>query len=90
MFSDSKTKIKILFLIIIFSFGIFFYVRNVISLNFLAYENYLLQRQRDRIFEENLMLIRKINELESASRIIPLVETKLQMKPPSSLPIIIE
>lgn len=90
MLSETKSKLKILFLIIIFGCGIFFYVRNVISINALAYENYLLRKQIDNIIEENLILMKKINELESPNRIIPLVETKLGMKPPTKPPVIIE
>lgn len=90
MFLESKSNIKILFLIIVFGMGIFLYVRNVISINSLAGEVFLLQKQRDKIVEENLILQRKINKLEEPTRIIPLGESKLQMKPPSRLPIIIE
>lgn len=90
MFLESNSKIKILLVIIIFGLGIFFYVRNVISINSLASEIFLLQKQREKIIEENLILQRKINKLEEATYIIPLVESKLQMKFPSQLPIIIE
>lgn len=90
MFLESKSKIKILFLIIIFGLGIFLYVRNVITINSLASEIFFLQKQRDKIVEENLILRRKINQLEEPTRITLLVQSKLQMKSPSRLPIIIE
>lgn len=90
MFFESNSKIKILLLIIIFGLGIFFYVRNVISINLLSSEIFLLQNQRDKIIEENLILQRKINKLEEATHIIPLLKSKLHLKLPSQLPIIIE
>ncbi|MGQ9818345.1 MAG: hypothetical protein ACUVQ1_00230 [Candidatus Kapaibacteriales bacterium] len=90
MLLESKPKIKILMLIITFGVGIFLYVHNVISINSLTSEIFLLQKQRDKIIEENLILQREINKLEDPTRIIPLVETKLQMKAPNRLPIIIE
>lgn len=83
-------KIRLFFAVLLIGSWIVMYVSNVIAINKLFREKYVLENQLEKIEQENLILLKKINELEDASRIIPVAKKNLNMKEPSSLPVIVE
>jgi cell division protein FtsL len=83
-------KIRLFFAVLLIGAWIVMYVSNVIAINKLFREIYVLENQLEKLEQENLILMKKINELEDASRIIPLVKKNLNMNEPSRLPVIMK
>ncbi len=83
-------KIKLFFAVLLIGVWIVLYVSNVIATNKLFREKYVLESQLEKLREENLILSKKINELEDAERIIPFAKKNLNMKEPENLPVIIK
>lgn len=83
-------KIKLFFAVLLIGVWIVLYVSNVIAINKLFREKYVLESQLEKLREENLILSKKINELEDAARIIPFAKKNLNMKEPENLPVIIK
>lgn len=83
-------KIKLFFAVLLIGAWIVVYVSNVIAINKLFREKYVLENQLEKIEQENLILLKKVNELEDALRIVPLAKKGLNMKEPSEPPMIIK
>ncbi|MGB9770809.1 MAG: hypothetical protein ACPLX7_02385 [Candidatus Kapaibacteriota bacterium] len=77
-----KYWLKILLGLIFFGIISIMYVDNVIKINKLAKENLKLKENLVKFKEQNLILRKKINELESAKRVVGLAIQKYGMKFP--------
>jgi len=86
MFDKQRNWLKIFLMIIIIGFLLIKYVDNVIEINRLVKENYKLKENLNEIKEQNLILMKKINEMELPERIIEYSKKYLKMKFPEKPP----
>jgi hypothetical protein len=86
MFDKQRSWLKIFLMIIIIGFLLITYVDNVIEINRLVKENYKLKENLNEIKEQNLILMKKLNEMELPERIIEHSKKYLKMKFPEKPP----
>ncbi|HOK13844.1 MAG TPA: FtsL-like putative cell division protein [Candidatus Kapabacteria bacterium] len=73
-------------LVVLAAILIITYIDNVFKVNSLLSEIQQLEKQYDEVRTSNQVLITKIIELESASRITKIAEEKLGMNKPTKVP----
>ncbi len=78
-------KRRVLFWLFFFGIWLLLYVNNVVSINKIYKEKYVLEKELERIREENYLLLRKLKEIEAPERIIPYAREKLGLMEPDSL-----
>ncbi|MCX7908530.1 MAG: hypothetical protein N2560_03320 [Ignavibacteria bacterium] len=90
MFEKQKNWLKILLLIALIGFLFILYVNNVINIKRIAKENLELKENYLGIKEINLLLTKKINEMEEPEKIIENAINKLGMKFPEKKPVVLQ